>query len=165
MKKKIDIKSKASNKIRLIGSDEYVNATDDVLLSMGDMFKNNSEGEIRDWIQKKVIHVYKFAQKIDILYDGNTVINDIKILKNLRKIKRQGMEAMNDDFYDFLHLSCGSIAHFSKMGWISCYPTINSLKKFFIKNEFGKRVLNDIPNWKTDTINTVKKIEKELNIG
>ena len=164
MKKKIDIRSKASNKVRLIGSNEYVNATDDVLLTMGDMFKNSFEGEIRDWIQKKVIHRYKFAQKIDILYDGNTIVNDIKVLKNLKKIKEQGMKAMNNDFYDFLHLDCGSIAHFSKMGWIDCYPTISSLKEFFLRNEFGQRVLNHIPDWKTDTIDTVKQVEKELDI-
>jgi hypothetical protein len=63
-----------------------------------------------------------------------------------------------------LHLSCGSIAHYNKQGWIDYYPTINHLKQFFIRNEYGSRVLHHIPQWHSDAISIVKEIEPLLGI-
>jgi hypothetical protein len=65
-------------------------------------------------------------------------------------------------FYEFLHLNCGSIAHYNIHGWIHKYPTVEHLKKFFKQNEFGKPVREWIPKWKTDAIEIVKAIEQQL---
>lgn len=71
---------------------------------------------------------------------------------------------MSDYLYNFLHLACGSIAHFNKLGWIECYPTVDNLKQFFIKNEYGNRVSHQIPRWHTDAISIVEQIEYMLCI-
>lgn len=100
-----------------------------------------------------------------ILYNGNTVWSKNKILKNLRQIIRHNdMDYLSDYFYQFLSLSCGSIAHYNKQGWIEIYPTFSHLKKFFQENEFGVKVINHIPRWKTDVFVIVQEIEKELKI-
>jgi hypothetical protein len=65
-------------------------------------------------------------------------------------------------FYDFLHLHCGSIAHYNIQGWITEYPTLEDLKQFFKKNEYGKRVLDHIPVWMTDAKRIVEEIERQL---
>ena len=65
-------------------------------------------------------------------------------------------------FYEFLHLDCGSIAHYNIHGWIAEYPTLEHLKKFFRRNEFGRRVLDYIPYWHTDAKRIVEAIEIQL---
>jgi len=74
------------------------------------------------------------------------------------------MKKLTDYLYKFLSLSCGSIAHYNKYGWIACYPTVYDLKQFFRRNEFGQRVLRYIPIWKTDAQVIVKEVERELGI-
>lgn len=124
--------------------------------------------------------------KVDILYDGNTVWGRKRIIRNLRKIMKEGVlgyagyipmgsilrmpsmergkPILSDYFYNFLN-SCGSIAHYNIAGWIAEYPTIDDLKEFFMKNEFGKRVLDYIPHWKTDAKRIVREIEEIFKIG
>lgn len=68
-------------------------------------------------------------------------------------------------FYEFLHLCCGSIAHYDIHGWVIEYPTVDDLKKFFACNELGCRVLDYIQNYSpqfTDHIEIVKAIEARL---
>lgn len=101
---------------------------------------------------------------VDILYNGNTVWNKKKILAAIKTVMRCGMERMTDYLYKFLSLSCGSIAHYNKQGWIAEYPTIQSLKMFFCRNEFGKRVLDSIPVWQPECRDIVFQIEKLLKI-
>ena len=48
------------------------------------------------------------------------------------------------------------------IGWIAKYPTLEHLKKFFKKNEFGHRVLDHIPFWYTDARRIVEVIEIQL---
>ena len=74
------------------------------------------------------------------------------------------MKSMTKYLYQFLTLFCGPIAHYNMFGWIEEYPTVEDLKIFFMRNEFGQRVLNYIPNWNTDVYNIVTEIEKELDI-
>lgn len=103
--------------------------------------------------------------KVDILYKGNTVWDKKKLLKNFRSmVKSNNMGLMTKYTYEFLHLSCGSIAHFNKYGWIAEYPTIAALRDFFRRNEFGENVLHYQPRWKTDAIEIVKEINKILNV-
>ena len=109
--------------------------------------------------------------KANILINGNRVWSKTRILRNLRRLMKHGQLYNRDQskrpilsnyFYSFLHLCCGSVAHYDIYGWIHKYPTIEHLRKFFLKNEFGKRVLNDIPEWKTDARAIVVEIEKML---
>ena len=126
--------------------------------------------------------------KASILYDGNGVWSKKRILQNLRRIIEHGTlygsqrvrwiplgsmlyfpatprdfkPVLSKYFYEFLHLCCGSIAHYNRAGWIAEYPTVEDLKTFFKKNEYGKRVLDHIPRWKTDAKVIVEAIEAML---
>ena len=70
--------------------------------------------------------------KADILFDGNSVWSKKKIIRDIKKIKKYGMNRLTDYLYKFLSLSCGSIAHYNKYGWIECYPTLQDLRNFFL---------------------------------
>lgn len=120
-----------------------------------------------------------------IMVNGNSVWSKKRILLNLRRImelkqlyksRTPGRKlvagvlylpvktdpVLSHYFYEFLHLCCGSAAHYSIDGWIAQYPTLDDLKKFFKKNEFGKRVLDQIPSWHTDVYRIVEAIEIHL---
>jgi hypothetical protein len=110
--------------------------------------------------------------KASILVNGNTVWSKDRILKNLRRIMRCGTlynaadqskpPILSQYFYQFLHLCCGSVAHYDIYGWIHKYPTVEHLRKFFKSNEFGERVIDYIPRWKTDAHKIVEAIERTL---
>ena len=98
----------------------------------------------------------------DIAYDGNTVWNKEKLIRDFKRILNKGMESLSDYLYEFFHLSCGSIAHFDKRGWIATYPTLASLRKFFERNEYGQSVVAHMPSWKADAIEIAKEINELL---
>lgn len=102
--------------------------------------------------------------KVDILFEGNGVYSKKKIIRDIKRVKKNGMQSMTNGLYKFLSLCCGSIAHYNKQGWIEEYPTLNHLKSFFQRNEFGERVLNHIPQWRTDAKEIIKEIELVLEI-
>ena len=120
-----------------------------------------TEPQARIKIQETIDHE---NIKASILFDGNSVWSKKKIMRDIKRIKKQGMKKLTDYLYKFLSLSCGSIAHYNKYGWIACYPTIQDLRNFFRRNEFGQRVLSHIPVWKTDAIGIVREVEQELGI-
>ena len=151
-----------NNKVAVYGSKKDVEEAISALNIFCDFLKNNPE-EAR--ARKRIQSIIDDKNlKADILYDGNTVWSKKKILKGIKKVKKNGMKSMTKYLYQFLTLSCGSIAHYNMFGWIEEYPTIEDLKSFFMRNEFGHRVLNHIPNWNTDVYNIVVEIEKELDI-
>lgn len=126
--------------------------------------------------------------KAAILVNGNTVWSRKRILRNTDQIIKHGtlygekrvrwiplgsmlyMPATPADFkpvlskyfYGFLISCCGSIAHYNIHGWIHHYPTVDYLKKFFQRNEFGKPVRDWIPGWYTDAKRIVEEIEQKL---
>jgi len=123
--------------------------------------------------------------KASILFDGNTVWSLNRIIGNLKRIIEHGVlydkkrprlipigsmlrmptvgaTILSDYFYDFLHGDCGSIAHYNIQGWVAQYPTLEDLKEFFKKNEYGHRVRDHIPGWKTDALRIVEAIEANL---
>lgn len=123
--------------------------------------------------------------KATIMVNGNSVWSKKRILLNLQKIMRHGRlygekkpgrhlvagvlwlpidtdPVLSKYFYEFLHLCCGSSAHYNIHGWVAQYPTLRHLKDFFRKNEFGHRVLDDMPSWKTDAKRIVEAIEIQL---
>jgi len=75
-----------------------------------------------------------------------------------------GKTILTKYFYEFLSLCCGSIAHYNINGWVAEYPTVEDLRAFFQKNEFGHRVLDHVPEWKTDVKIIVREIESILGI-
>lgn len=127
----------------------------------------------------------EYDLKASILVNGNTVWSKKRILRNLDRIMKHetlylrrspryvpigsmlrlpqgGTPVLSKYFYEFLHLECGSIAHYNIHGWICHYPTVDYLKKFFEKNEFGKQVIDWIPDWYTDAKRIVEEIEQKL---
>ncbi len=126
-----------------------------------DLDNYSSEINARKIIQN-IIDDYNI--KADILYDGNTVWSKKRVLKDIKRVKKNGMKSMTKYLYKFFSLACGSIAHYNKNGWIDYYPTFEHLKQFFIRNEFGSRVINYIPIWKADVHNIVVDIEREMGI-
>lgn len=154
--------------ISLYGSGREIEAAEEAL---NELDTGLSEGEIRPLIQEIMEHR---KLKADILYDGNSVWSKQRIIRNLRQIIKAGVLYQEDKprytgktilskyFYGFLHLCCGSIAHYNINGWVAEYPTVEDLRAFFQKNEFGHRVLDDIPKWKTDVKIIVREIETIL---
>jgi len=141
-----------------------------------------SEGDVRLKIQDLIDEHDLTAH---ILVNGNGVWSRKRIIKNLRRILTHGTlydrerpiyapvgstlrlpngatPILSKYFYQFLHLCCGSIAHYNIHGWIHQYPTADNLKKFFKRNEFGKRVLDWIPEWHSDARRIVEEIEQML---
>jgi len=123
--------------------------------------------------------------KATIMVNGNSVWSKKRILQNLKRIMEHGRlygekkpgrhlvagvlwlpvdtdPVLSKYFYEFLHLCCGSIAHYNICGWVAQYPTLRHLKDFFRKNESGHRVLDDIPCWETDAKRIVEAIEIQL---
>lgn len=106
--------------------------------------------------------------KADILYDGNTVWSYDRIVRDFKRALRSGpseiTETGNGDYkltdylYQFLHLCCGSIAHYDKYGWIGTYPTKDDLKQFCRHNEFGTDILREQPSWASDGQRIAKAI-------
>jgi hypothetical protein len=99
--------------------------------------------------------------KATVLYDGNTVWSFNTVIRDFKRYIKGGQ--ITNYLYNFLSLACGSIAHYSKYGWMDCYPP-EAMKRFFLRNEFGLRVYDDIPVWKTDTKKIVREIERILEI-
>jgi hypothetical protein len=102
--------------------------------------------------------------KASILINGNSIWSRDRITRDIRKVVKNGMTAMTDYLYKFLSLSCGSIAHYNLNGWVSVYPTVWHLRKFFQNNEFGQRVLNHVPQRFSDVLVIVEEIESILKI-
>lgn len=99
--------------------------------------------------------------KTSILYDGNTIVSYNRIIAEYTNIlKKNEFSKMSDYFYQFLHLDCGSIAHYDMRGWLHEYPDIESLKWFFNNNEMGTDIVRNQPSWKTDVIKITKDILK-----
>lgn len=161
--------------IRLIGSKLEVEAAEEAL---NELDIKLSEDKLRPEIQK-VIEQRKL--KAAILYKGNSIWNRQRIIRNLKQIVKAGVlyreppgmlrfpsrgrTILTKYFYEFLHLCCGSIAHYNINGWVATYPTVEDLRGFFRKNEFGHRVLDHVPEWKTDVKIIVRDIEDILGIS
>jgi len=100
--------------------------------------------------------------KCSISYSGNTVWNKEKLIRDFKRILNNGVNSLSDYLYEFFHLSCGSIAHFDKNGWIATYPTLVSLRQFFHRNEYGLSVVAHMPSWKADAIEIAQEMDRLL---
>jgi len=173
---------KKLGQIEIFGTKKQIEEAEKALQTLNDNVLK-SEPEARLAIQ---LLIDEKKLKADILYDGNTVWSYDRIIRNVKRIKKEGVfgyasyrpigymlriptfdngkPVLSNYFYKFLHLCCGSIAHYDKAGWIATYPTVEHLKNFFRKNEFGMRVLDYIPNWQTDAKRIVVSIEEILGV-
>jgi hypothetical protein len=150
------------NKISIYGSKKDIEIAENILKQYlsPDLF-NDNESHARIEIQK-LIDENKI--KAAILWDGNRVWSRNNIIRDLKRVIRQGMNALSDHLYEFFHLCCGSIAHYDKQGWICEYPSIDSLRDFFEHNEYGSSVLAHQPYWAADRIEIIKDINQLLGI-
>jgi len=178
------MKREELGKISIYGSSQEVENTLSLLLTIPELLvKRECEARllIQDLIDKHKI-------KATIMFDGNTVWSKDRIIRNLKQIIEAGTLyngkkpsyipigsmlrmpvvgdcILSDYFYSFLNLDCGSIAHFNKQGWVTEYPTVDDLREFFKKNEYGQRVLLHLPLRFSDAKRIVEEIEKLLNIN
>lgn len=155
------------NKITYYGSERDIAKAAAIIKKQRSLLRSK-EGKARLRIQKLIDEK---GLKATIHINGNGVWSKTRILRNLERIMKHGTLYNEDQskppilshyFYQFLHLCCGSIAHYDIHGWIHKYPTVEHLKQFFLKNEFGQRVLEGIPDWKTDAKAIVEAIEQRL---
>jgi len=145
-----------NTKITLYGSKQEIKSAMNYF-NKANIRQKLSGGEYAD----RLILMNEFVPylKCSISYNGNTVWNKEKLIRDFNKILKHGMESLSGYLYEFFHLCCGSIAHFDKRGWIATYPTISSLRQFFHRNEYGLSVVAHMPSWKADAI----EIAKEMN--
>ena len=149
-------------KISIYGSAQEIKTAKAILeqhLPEEQFDKNESAARLK--IQS-LIDAYNI--KARILWEGNNVWSKRRVLNDFKIVLQKGMQTMTDHLYEFFHLSCGSIAHYDKQGWICCYPDIEALRGFFEKNEYGLSVLNHQPWWASDRIKIIKDINLLLNI-
>ena len=153
--------SKTDKRIKLYGSTHEIDTAEELIERFYPNISRMNEGDARLELQSLLDteHI-----KADILFDGNGIYSFDQIIKDIKRVNKNGMQSMINRLYEFLSLNCGSIAHYNKAGWIDCYPTINALRTFFVRNEFGQRVYDNVPNWKTDVKRIVKEIEKILRV-
>lgn len=156
MRKKLDI----DNRVKISGSPQDVENAEKIITENIPDLAAKTEAQAR-LLLMHCVEDNKIRIR-SIMFDGNGVCNKQQILKAIRKVKKNGMKAMTYELYQFLHLSCGSIAHYNMNGWIQTYPTVCALRNFFKRNEFGERVLNYLPVWRTDAREVVGAIERQL---
>ena len=159
-------KARKVNKITFHGSEKDIAVAAEVLKHK--RLKNLTEADARLKIQLLIDQQHL---KAAILVNGNNVWSKERILRNLRRIMKVGILYNHDQrkppilshyFYQFLHEVCGSISHYDIHGWIHKYSTVEHLKRFFKRNEFGKPVRDWIPGWYTDAKRIVEEIEEKL---
>lgn len=155
-------------KITYFGSDKDIAKAAEVIKKHTKLLKALEEPDLRLEVQKLID---KHHLKASILINGNAVWSKKRIMANIDRIMKHGTLYNEDQekppilsyyCYQFFHQVCGSTTHYDIHGWIHKYSTIEHLRKFIKKNEFGKRVLEWIPAQRTDARVIVEEIEKKL---
>jgi len=142
---------KNNKRIKIYGSNSILEEEKSIIDSLP---LTGNEGKDRLIIQQCIDDK---GIKSNILYDGNTVLPFNKIVNEYRKLQKDGtLTKMSERMYNFFHLHCGDIAHYSISGYRANYN--NSLK------QLESQILSQeqfVPGWHTD----LDKIFKELKIG
>ena len=149
-------------KIALYGNQKEIETAEKILDTLN-LVDNEHQDRL---VIQKAIDKYKI--KARILYDGNSVYSFDKVIRDFKRALNSksgpvseygsGDYNLTDYLYDFLHLACGSIAHFNKNGWIGTYPEKQDLKDFCKRNEFGQDIITHQPGWASDRIAISKAI-------
>lgn len=148
-------------RIKLLGSENQIGAAEELIERFYPDMINQTEPNARIELQSLLDTE---PLRLSILFEGNSVHGSVAIINAVKKIKKNGMQAMTNNLYKFLSLVCGSIAHYDKHGWIAEYPTIEHLREFFKRNEFGQRVSDYLPLWRADAKEIVLQIEDILAV-
>jgi hypothetical protein len=141
------MKTEFNPRIKVFGSEQEVTNAIEVLT---DNASRLIDGEVPDRLVLQEL-IEKHNLTANIVYQGNGVtpltrtINDLKAV-----IEANDMYVMSEHLYKILTLRCGSIAHGDRDGWIAQYPTVQSLARFFRRNEFGENIAYHAPNWNSD---------------
>jgi hypothetical protein len=155
------MKLEFDKRIAIYGSQTEINRTAEIITALLPELPNMTEPKARLALQD-LIDLKKF--KTDILFDGNSVWSKDRLIRDVRKVVKNGMQSMTDYLYKWLSLQAGSIAHYNKLGWIDVYPTVNDLRQFFLKNEYGKRVKDNLNGRFTDSYLIACEVEQILKI-
>ena len=156
------MKLEIDKRIAIYGSKKEVERTAEIITALLPELPSMAEPQARLALQD-LIDFKKI--KTSLLFDGNSVWSKDRIIRDVRKVVRNNsMNSMTDYLYHWLSLQAGSIAHYSKFGWIDVYPTVDHLKQFFLRNEFGQRVKDHVNNRFTDSYLIVCEIEDILKI-
>jgi len=60
-----------------------------------------------------------------------------------RVLSRRSIDLLTQEAYTFIHLYCGSIAHFNLEGWKHTYRDLRDFLNFFLlRNEYGVCLVN-----------------------
>lgn len=98
-----------------------------------------------------------------------------KIVQSIEKVlSRRDISFLTHEAYTFIHLHCGSIAHFNLEGWKSTYRDLRDFIDFFlVRNEYGA-CLADPPRFMNLTeenrqtilaiVNVCKKYREEIRV-
>lgn len=147
-------------KIAIYGSKESIKQARDVLAKRR-RFLSGDEYRDRLFLQRFVLPEIKAT----ILYAGNTVWSKEKLIRDFKRILKNGISSLTDYLYEFFHLECGTIAHYNKQGWIDNYPDLYAIKQLIIgegKLDEKHRALNHQPSWAADRIVVIREFEKLL---
>lgn len=137
-------------RICLYGTEKEVRDAEKVVLSL-DLTWKESEDRL---ILQDAIDTYNL--KVDIYYEGNSIIPYKKTIREFEKYNKQkNLDDLSNYFYNFLHLNCGDIAHYNKLGYIEYYD--NSFSR--VKKEVIDRAT--APGWKTDLIRVFEVIKNK----
>ena len=137
-------------KIKLYGSQEIVNTEKNIIESL-ELIGNEAVDRL---VIQRCIDENKLKSKI--LYDGNTVYSFEKIVKEYKKLQKNGtLENLTREMYLFFTIACGDIAHYNIHGFRAYYK--NSFRN--LENELLPHC--SASSWQTD----LDKIFKELKIG
>jgi hypothetical protein len=149
------LNKKYNHKITIYGSSKDISYAEKIL----EKFTMSDNEFIDRQMISSLMDVYKV--KAHVLYDGNSVYGIETMVNKFKKLFRSGdMNKLTNDCYNYLHLHCGSIAHYNKRGWICEYPTLGMLREFFKRNEYGDDVVSHTPSWYYDVIEINKQLIK-----
>jgi len=94
--------------------------------------------------------------RVDILFKGNGVYSYNKIIKDFKKIMKNGVGSLSNRLYEFFHLN-GTIAHYNIHGWITHYPTMEDIRTMIDKEIYP-------PHWQTDVIKIVEEMRRLVGL-
>lgn len=152
----------AGFRMRIRCSSEKIGLKVHQFVATSSQVKISNEYRLREYMS---ILAGELKGKDFILIDGNNLYNTARLIKDFKAlIADYRVEKFTDYLYHFFTLRCGSIAHYDKVGWFNCYDSVEALKKFFIRNEYGVPVLGSRPLWDYDATIAQKQMTELLGV-
>jgi len=102
--------------------------------------------------------------RCEMIYNGCSVYSKDRIIHDFKICLNSGMEYMSDELYCFFINSCGTIAHYNRVGWLDWYSNKSKLKELFKRNNYGMSILDYIPDRHTDSKEIVYMMLRLLKI-